>query len=179
MTAWRPRVIDVVALLGFALAWLVPMAWVAYLGEAPVDWPINTRDAYAVSCLFGRGNERVSMFYVQVRHAGQPGWHDLPEHEYFGLEPFGHRTRFDRFMSRFGYREGAGVARRELGLWLAAAHAERHPEQPPILALRFVWADRRISADDPPQGRWRKPPRAEAGPIHRLGEVVLIEEGAP
>lgn len=174
----RTRFIDVVALLGFTLLWLVPMAWVAFLGGPPVDWPITTRDLYAVSCLFGRGSDRVSMFYVQVRHAERRGWHDLPEQEFFGLEPFGHRTRFDRFMARFGYHEGAETARRELALWLAAAYAQRHPEQPRIIAVRFVWADRMISADDPPQGCWRKPPRAEAGPIHRLGEVQLIDEGS-
>lgn len=174
-TPWRPRVIDVVALLGFGLAWLIPIAWVGVLGGPPAGWPTHARDLYAVSCLFGRASERVSVFYVQVRHADERGWRDLPEAEYFGLEPFGHRTRFDRFMARFGHYAEAGPARRELAEWLAETHAARHPEQPPIVAVRYVWADREISADAPPAGRWQKPPRAEAGPIHRLGEIVFIE----
>jgi hypothetical protein len=40
---WRPRVVDVVALLGFSLLWLVPMAWVGFLGGAPRSWPVTAR----------------------------------------------------------------------------------------------------------------------------------------
>jgi hypothetical protein len=152
---------DVAALLGYTLLWLMPMAWVAARGSSPTNWPTQARDLYAVTCLFGQVHERVSMFYVQVRYDARPGWHDLPEHEYFRLEPFGHRPE-------------DGPARRELARWLAATHRERHPEDPAILAVRFVWADRVISADDPPQDRWRKPPRAKAGRLNQLGEIIVI-----
>jgi hypothetical protein len=171
---WRPRVIDVAALVGFVLAWLVPLAWVGYLGGPPASWPVNCQDLYAVSCLFGRGSERVSMFYVQTRLADRPGWYDLPEHEYFRLEPFGHRNRFDRFMARFGYRDGDEQARSELAHWLAATHRERHPEDPRIIAVRFVWVDHVIAADTPPSDRWRKPPRQQAGRTRLLGDPVII-----
>jgi hypothetical protein len=166
----------VAALLGYGLLWLLPMAWVAVRGSSPPGWPTQARDLYAVTCLFGQGHDRVSMFYVQVRYDARPGWHDLDEYEYFQLEPFGHRNRFDRFMARFGHRPEDGLARRELAHWLAAAHRERHPEAGTIIAVRFVWADRMISADDPPQDRWRKPPRSEAGRIHQLGDIVVIAE---
>jgi hypothetical protein len=170
----KPRRRDVAALLGYALLWLLPMSWVAVRGGPPTSWPTQARDLYAVTCLFGQAHERVSMFYVQVRYDVRPGWHDLPEHEYFRLEPFGHRNRFDRFMARFGFRPEDEPARRELAHWLAARHQQRHPEQPTIIAVRFVWADRVISVDDPPHDRWRKPPRAEAGRIHQLGEIIVI-----
>jgi hypothetical protein len=175
---WRPRTIDVVALVSFSLLWLAPMAFVGARGSTPVAWPPQARDMYAVSCLFGQARERVSMFYVQVRYDDRPGWHDLDEREYFGLEAFGHRTRFDRFMARFGYQDEAVGARTELARWLAATHAARHPDQPRIVAVRYVWADRVIDPDDPPQGCWQKPPRAEAGPARRLGDPVFIEGGS-
>jgi hypothetical protein len=177
----KPRAIDVVALLGYGLLWLLPITWVAVRGGSPTSWPTQARDLYSVSCLFGQVHARVSMFYVQVRFDARRGWHDLPEHEYFSLEPFGHRNRFDRFMARFGFRPEDESARRELAHWLAAAHQQRHPEQPTILAVRFVWADRVISADDPPQDRWRKPARADAGRIRQLGEIIVIarDEGPP
>jgi hypothetical protein len=174
--AWRPRVIDAIALLGFVALWLVPVAIVAYLGSAPASWPANLRDLYSVSCLFGNRVERVSMFYVQVYRYGQIGWEDFDEREYFGLEPFGHRNRFDRFMSRFGYREDAEPARLELARWLAAADRERHGDRPPIRAVRFVWADRVIDPEQPPQGRWHKPPRAQAGRSYRLGKILRVDE---
>lgn len=171
---WRPRVVDIVALLGFFSLWLVPVAYVGFRGSAPERWPITVRDLYSVSCLFGGASERVSMFYVQVRRDGQVHWEDLDESEYFRLEPFGHRNRCDRFMARFGHRLEAEPARRELAQWLADADRERHPERAPILAVRFLWADRTIDAEHPPQGRWRKPPRREAGPIRQLGKIQFV-----
>ncbi|KIG12740.1 hypothetical protein DB30_01098 [Enhygromyxa salina] len=176
-TRWSGiRVIDAVALLGFGLAWLIPMAWVGYLGGPPASWPVNCQDLYAVSCLFGRGSERVSMFYVQIRLADRPGWYDLPEREYFRLEPFGHRNRFDRFMARFGYRDEDHPARSELAHWIAATHRERHPDDARIIAVRFLWVDHTISAEAPPTDRWRKPPRSQAGRLRTLGEPVIIRE---
>ena len=167
---WRPRSVDVAALAGFTLLWLVPMTYVGFLGEPPSSWPTTARDLYAVSCLFGRGAERTSVFYVQVRYADRPGWYDLDEREHFGLEPFGHRTRFDRFMQRFGYQDESALARREMALWLAEAHAARHPEAGEVVALRFLWADVEVRAAEP-SGEWRKPPRSEVGKLRQLGAI--------
>lgn len=171
---WRPRVVDIVALLGFTSLWLVPMAYVGYRGGAPERWPITVRDLYSVSCLFGGASERISVFYLQVRRDGQLGWEDLDESEYFRLEPFGHRNRFDRFMARFGYRHEAELQRRELAQWLAQADRQRHADRPPIVAVRFLWADVTIDAAHPPQGCWRKPARAEAGRVRQLGKVQIL-----
>lgn len=175
---WRPRVVDILALLGFVLLWLVPMAYVGYRGGAPQRWPITVQDLYSVSCLFGGASERVSVFYLQVRREGQLGWEDLDESEYFRLEPFGHRNRFDRYMARFAYRQQAEPQRRELALWLAQADRQKHGDRPPIVAVRFLWADVRIDAEHPPQGRFRKPPRAEAGRVHQLGKVQILDAEA-
>jgi hypothetical protein len=176
---WRPRVVDVAALLGFTLLWLLPIARVGYLGGAPGTWPTSARDLYSVSCLFGEASERISVFYVQVRREGQVGWEDLDESEYFALEPFGHRNRFDRFMSRFGYQDESESARHELAQWLAKADAERHPERSAIVAVRFLWADRTIDEDHPPTGRWRKPLRSELrGGLRRLGKIQFVGSSA-
>jgi hypothetical protein len=172
--AFRPRVVDIIALLGFSLLWLVPVAYVGYRGGAPERWPITVRDLYSVSCLFGGASERVSMFYVQVRRDGQPGWEDIDDSEYFRLEPFGHRNRFDRFMSRFGYRHEAELERSELAQWLAHADRERHADRPPIVAVRFLWADRTIDPERPPQGCWRKPARTEVGAVRQLGKIQFV-----
>lgn len=174
---WRPRVVDVLALLGFALLWLLPMAWVGWLGGAPSRWPVSVQDLYSVSCLFGSASERVSVFYVQVRREGGIGWEDLDESEYFRLEPFGHRNRFDRFMSRFGHPQEAELARRELAQWLAEADRRDHAERPPIVAVRFLWGDRVIDPEQPPRGRWRKPSRTEVGPLRQRGSIVFIDAG--
>ena len=175
---WRPRIRDLVALASFSLLWLAPMAYVGFLGGPPAAWPTSARDLYAVSCLFGRGSERISVFFVQVRYADRRGWFDLDETEYFGLAPFGHRTRFDRFMQRFGYQDGAEAeaARLELASWLAQAHTSRDPEASEITAVRFLWADLVIRRDAPPQGRWRKPARAEAGSVRQLGKILFLAD---
>lgn len=172
---WRPRTRDVLALLGFSLFWLLPIAYVGYRGSAPERWPITVRDLYSVSCLFGGASERISVFYLQVRREGQSGWQDVDESEYFRLEPFGHRNRFDRFMARFGYPSEAEAPRRELAQWLARADRERNADQPPIVAVRFLWGDHHIDPERPPQGCWRKPARTEVGPVRQLGKIQFIE----
>lgn len=174
----RPRPIDVAALALFGLLWLVPMAWVGFRGGSPERWPTQARDFYSVSCLFGTASERVSVFYVQVRRDGRSGWEDFDESEYFQLEPFGHRTRFDRFMARFGYQPDSELARAELARWLAVADRARHPELPRILAVRFVWGDV-VIAEQPPTGRWHKPPRSEFARVRRLGDIHYLEPDQP
>lgn len=173
---WRPRIVDIVALLGFCLLWLLPVGYVGVRGVAPERWPITLRDLYSVSCLFGRASERVSVFYVQVHREGEMGWEDFDESEHFRLEPFGHRNRLNRFMARIGYRPAGVPARREFAQWLAKADRERHPDRAPIVAVRFLWGDHNITADRPPQGRWRKPMRLEVRPLRQLGKVIYVGE---
>ena len=98
----RPRTRDLILAALFTVGWLLPVAVSSWRGGPPSSWPTRARDFYSVSCLFGTASDRVSMFYVQVRREGLAGWQDFDEGEYFRLEPFGHRTRFDRFMARFG-----------------------------------------------------------------------------
>ncbi|MCA9680921.1 MAG: hypothetical protein KC457_01900 [Myxococcales bacterium] len=179
----RPRTRDLILAALFTVGWLLPVAVSSWRGGPPSSWPTRARDFYSVSCLFGTASDRVSMFYVQVRREGLAGWQDFDEGEYFRLEPFGHRTRFDRFMARFGVGDSGEQAREELAHWLAARDRERQPGSAPIIAVRFLWTDRHIDAEDPPQGCWRKPPRAELGavPMRRLGSIVVIApaEGGP
>ncbi|NVB37355.1 hypothetical protein G6O69_05895 [Pseudenhygromyxa sp. WMMC2535] len=181
---WRPRARDLMLAALFVFGWLVPVGISAWRGAPPANWPRHARDLYAVSCLFGEASERISVFYVQVRREGERGWHYVDEGAYFELEPFGHRTRFDRFMARFGYQERAGAtARRELATWLAAREDEREGARGRVVAVRFLWTDRHIDPEHPPTGRWRKLAPSELGaqPMRQLGEVVVIaaEGGKP
>lgn len=170
---------DVVIGVLFALAWLVPMAHTAILGYPTSRLQANVRDLYSVTCLFRHRTTKNVMFYVQVRHADRRGYYDVDEAELFPMQPFGHRSRFDRYMARFGYRERADAGRRELAEWIAARHAALHPDAPPIVAVRYLWAAHPIDAADPPEGHWHKPTRAELGTGLRVLGVYTLEEDAP
>lgn len=173
---WRPRVRDVVLALVFTFGWLIPVAAAAIKGGPLRALPNKLRDFYSVSCLFGDASARISVFYVQVWRDGARGWEDFDERELFRLEPFGHRTRFDRFMARFGYHDRAEPARRELALWLAQRDRELRPDAPRVVRVRYLWTDVHIDPEHPPTGRWRKRPRRELGavPMKQLGKVVII-----
>jgi hypothetical protein len=163
--------------VAFALLWLLPMGYTGVVGY-PGRWlQANVRDLYSVTCLFRhRTTERV-MFYVQVRYADRRGYYDLDEPEYFPMQPFGHRSRFDRYMARFGHPADADAARRDLARWIADRHGELHPDEPRIVAVRYLWASSPIVADDPPHGHWEKPTRAELGSGLRVLAFYALDEG--
>jgi hypothetical protein len=169
---------DVVKAAAFFGAWLVPIAISAYLGYPPTCWPTAIRDVTSVSCLFDERPSRHSSFYVQVRYEGAPALSDLDEGEYFAMQPFGHRNRFDRFMSRYGWRDTDELARRELAQWLAQRHSVIHPDQPRIVEVRYSFADTLIDGGPPPTGHFRKQRRSShpPGALHVVGRPVHLED---
>lgn len=171
---WQPRVRDLIIALVFVMGWLVPLTVTALRADGLRGLPIRVRDFYSVSCLFDTRSERISMFYAQFRLAGEDYWRDVPEDELFQLEPFGHRDRFDRFMARFGCGDGDQLARRELAEWLAERYAELYPESPPVVAVRYLWADEQLGDYPPPEGEWVKPERSEMKPLWRLGDIIVL-----
>jgi hypothetical protein len=143
--------------LAFLVAWVLPI-WHGALAGYPARWfPSALRDFYSISCLFSRRSEEVPYYLVELRHEGSPMWRTLDEPEYFPLLVFGYRTRCDRFMIRWGSQSEA--ARDELARWIARRHGEIHPEQPRVVAVRFLAGMHRIDPAKPPQERWRKPTR--------------------
>jgi hypothetical protein len=152
---------DVVLGSFFALAWVLPVAHTAARGYPSSSLPVNLRDLYSISCLFRHRTTAPVVFYVQVRFADRRGYYDIDEREYFSMQPFGHRNRFDRFMARFAFREDADTARQELVDWLAKRHGELHPDEAPVVAVRFLWGAVEIEDAFPPQGHWQKPALAD------------------
>ena len=108
---------------------------------------------------------------VQTRSAGDPYWRDFPVAELFRMEVFGHRTRLDRLLLRWGGRD---PATRELAAWIAAEHARRHPDAAAIVAVRFLVGHVAIDEGTPPSGAWQPPP-----PGNRIGLRTIAEHVVP
>jgi hypothetical protein len=161
----------VVGALVFAL-WIVPIVEGALNRTPNRAWPAVVRDMTTVSCLFSTRPERFRYFYLQVRRDGGE-WEYVSERELFPMEPFGHRSRFDRFMERWG--SGNPRARDDLARWLAARDRQLRPQDRPLVAVRFLSAIQEIRADQPPQGHWHKPDPAQSRPrvdsTHPLAEA--------
>ena len=152
----RPRWHDVALSLVVLVAWVVPITEGAFNAAPNRGWPGLIRDFGSISCLFRHRPENLPYYRLQVRR-DVGDWVALDERAYFPMEPFGHRSRFDRFMDRWGYNNLR--ARDDLVLWIAARDRELHPAEPPIVAVRFVAGNRPIRVDQPPpQGHWQKPP---------------------
>jgi hypothetical protein len=145
---------DILAGVLVMLCWVVPIAEGALNAAPNAAWPLFIRDTGTISCLFRSRPEGRSFFYLQTRRDREE-WRFWDEHEYFPMEPFGHRTRFDRFMERWGSRNLP--ARDDLVRWLIARDRELHPDLSPILSVRFLVATQAIRADQPPRGHWQKP----------------------
>ncbi|HEY8377647.1 MAG TPA: hypothetical protein VIK91_14225, partial [Nannocystis sp.] len=97
-SALRIRRRDVAAALLVLVVWLVPISEGA-IGAAPGRWwPTVIRDFGSISCLFRHRPEKVVYYFMQVLREGRREWELVDEASLFPMEPFGYRSRFDRFM---------------------------------------------------------------------------------
>jgi hypothetical protein len=71
------------------------------------------------------------------------------------MQPFGYRSRFDRFMERFGAK--SENARGDLAIWIAGREDALRPNRAPVIGVRFLAGSAPIEAARPPSGRWHKP----------------------
>ncbi|MCA9690435.1 MAG: hypothetical protein R3A51_06640 [Nannocystaceae bacterium] len=168
----RVRRRDVVVGALVLLAWLTPLAQGAVLGRPKGPWPFFWKDLCTVSCLFPTAPREIQYYHLEVARQGRPVFYPLEEAEYFQLQPFGYRTRFDYFMARWGAHSPA--PRQDLVEWIARRDRELHPAEPPIVRVRFLRSIRPIRADTPPTGRWRKPPRPDRA-RDRVGVLAVHE----
>lgn len=168
----RPRWLDLVLSLVVLGVWVVPITEGAFNAAPGRHWPGLVRDFGSISCLFRHRPENLPYYRLQVRR-DRGEWTQLDERQYFPMEPFGHRSRFDRFMDRWGYKDLA--ARDDLVAWIAARDRVLHPQDPPIAAVRFIAGNRPIRVGDPPPtGHWQKPPldlqRLRVDSTHPVGQ---------
>lgn len=168
----RPRRIDLAVSLVVLVVWLVPITEGAFNAAPGKYWPGLIRDFGSISCLFRQRPESLPYYRLQVRRGEADEWTLLDERVYFPMEPFGHRSRFDRFMDRWGGRDLK--ARDDLVAWIARRDRKLQPNDPPILEVRFLLGVHPIRVGDPPPaGHWQKPLPDEARPrvdsIHPVG----------
>jgi hypothetical protein len=139
------------------LAWHLPITYHGVVSTHRLPGvPWNLHRCHDIACLFDQAPTARHHYYLQVRTAERPDWTTVDVDEYFPMQPFGHRSRFERLLGHWGDRPKR--AHRELAAWLFARHRERHPEQSRWLELRFLWTWVNITEDPPPQGAARPPP---------------------
>lgn len=159
------RARDRLAVWSFVLLWLVPVSYGGIMRRAP-PLPAALIELTNVTCLFSRAQPIWSAFYVQVRTTAEGPWIELDTRPYFGLEPFGHRKRIDRYLVAWSDTRGR-QAREELAQWLMQEHERQHPRAPAPVELRFVVAPLGVRDDRPPTGAWVRPSLDEVPPNHR------------
>jgi hypothetical protein len=160
----RVRTRDRVAVWLFTFLWLLPVLYVGTTRRAP-PFPRLLVQLTNVTCLFTRAQPVWAAYYVQIRTSHDGPWIELDTRPTFGLQPFGHRTRLDRYLVAWGTKKHA-AARDELAQWLMREHERRHPETRPALELRFVLASIAVRTDRPPAAAWSKPPLDQVPPNH-------------
>jgi len=155
---------DLFSCLFFIFIWIIPITYTNLVNKDIPFFPRTLCYVQRISFLFTKAIWRWPVYYVLIRYENTPGWTILPEDEYFHLQPFGFRTRFDQLMTFSHYNTGwsPGVKskkarERELAHWLARNYAQRHKDQPAVEAVQFVAAVFKVEDKPTFKGHWQKP----------------------
>jgi hypothetical protein len=167
--AHPPRLLDVIGLLGFIIAWLVPVTYHGLTGLRPMPFmPLRLLHLTNISCLFTRAVPSWPFEYLQVLPKHDGAWETLRESDYFDMPVFGNRTRF----SELTRSELGPQAFYELTVWVQERYAERHGSFPvAVRVLRTYYSGTAM-----PAGRWRQPP-LEAVPEEARAVVFTFYPG--
>jgi hypothetical protein len=166
-----PRLRDRLAVAAFVLGVLLPILARSTVHPAPLPGTPQLLDKlHAIACLFTQKPDGWSSYYVQVRYPDRMAWETLEQSELFSLQPFGRRTRMHRLLVAWQAKPGRKTE--DLARWIVVQHAERHPERPLPIAIRFTRAWMIPSRDAPPQHGWQHPDWQETSPRSRR---VIVE----
>lgn len=167
---------------GAATAWLLILFWLApmtYYGllhkpvpfdAAPLLNRSETYKAYAIklnyfyniSCLFLHRHGAWYNEYIEVLPGNSPDWVQLPDEDFSPMQPFGHRARIDRLITRnvqYKNRPEAPQQMREMARWIHDRYAKLYPDRPAIRAVRFSRIVFNVGGElAAPAGRWIKRP---------------------
>lgn len=160
------RPIDRVALVGFVLLWLVPVAYLGFSKRSVPGMPPALSFLQNVSCLFPKRVRIWRIDYIQVLPQLGGDWVTLPEEEYFQMPAFGYRTRLPRFMA-LTMSKARWASRADLASWIHQRYQTLHPDEPAPIAVRFVVGHYRAE-EHAPVGRWQKPPLEAFAPQETL-----------
>jgi len=160
---------DLVLSLLFVLLWLLPIFYQGWTSSTipPSVLPPFLTNIYRVSCLFTKSVPAWGDWYFQLKHVDDPGWWTLRESDYSKLEPFGHHSRIDLFLSKSGNYSTGTAQRQAIADFIRKRHRDLFPDRPEVEAIRFVKAVYKVEVGGElarPARCWEKKP---------LGEVAL------
>jgi hypothetical protein len=159
------------ACLGFfSLVWLLPVGFQGLFHVRFPGAPGPLVTTTSVSCLFLKSSDYVPVQYIQVLLPGATSWVTEDDRRYFGMSPFGYRTRFDEMMRK---QLASPRALGELAAFVRTRHAKVTGVAP--AAVRFVTGV--VLPEPAPCCRFQKPPLEAIDPIRR--EVWFTQVYAP
>lgn len=163
------------AVICFLLLFLIPMFLRATVLERSIPGtPRTLAKLHNIACLFEHKPEGWSSYYVQVLYPGEREWTTLDQRELFGLQPFGRRTRMHRLLIEWGAKPSERT--RHMASWVVEQHEARHPELPPVTAVRFAQSWTVPTRDEPPRHGWQQPEWIRVPPKQRRVVAVYMRD---
>lgn len=154
----------------FLIFWLIPMSVQGFFKWSYPGLPKTFVDWHRASCLFTGKMRSWAYFYVQMWSDTKRDWVTLNERSYFKMEPFGYRTRFDRFVSR--YRRPEDKKRViEIFNWLRDQYMKANPDVAVPRAMRLVYHSVEFGEWEWKK-RWEKP-SLSAFPPERMNVALF------
>ena len=144
----------------FILFWLLPASYYNLIGRNIPGIPAAFGRFYKISRLFYWRMESWPAYYLQILPESSSNWVNLPEQDYFRMQPFGYRSRLTQLINMTSFLGSAMLV--ELAMWLRDRWETEHPDQT-LLMMRLVAFYYPTKQGPHFPGRWKPPEAPPAG----------------
>jgi hypothetical protein len=126
------------------VVWLLPVLWTGGTGRNAPFASAWMQQQYRVACLFLESLRTWHTYHVQVQYEGLDAWIELDMRGIFDMTVFGFRSRLHAILDET-YQESKGSLRMDaIAEFIRTRYQERHPLEPKLAGLRFVYVERTI-----------------------------------
>ena len=166
--------------------WFVPMALTGIVNESFLSYPPVLRNQFRIACLFTHSSSSWPTTHYEVQFEANGEWVEGPLEEFFPVDIFGHRTRFNRIVlaSKDKNKQGKVVGKnavrlKEIGMYIKKNWPTVFPNDPEIQRIRYTIANHPVGKKHCMElADWSRPPLKDIPQKYKKDLGVFELEGA-
>lgn len=166
--------------------WFVPMALTGIVNESFLSYPPVLRNQFRIACLFTHSSSSWPTTHYEVQFEPDGEWIEGPLEQFFPVDIFGHRTRFNRIVlaSKDKNKQGKVVGKnairlKEIGVYIKKNWPTYFPNDPEIQRIRYTIANHPVGKKHCMElADWSRPPLKDIPQKYKRDLGVFELEGA-